>query len=170
MNVVAICIGGLAAVISAIAVRYSASAVRAAKESARSAVRSADFAAAEDRRSRTPNLAIWLSDGAPGTQSIAIYRIRNDGPHDLDSVVISQPLTSDQITYRLSHTGHNQTNAPLGIGPLALNEETRLTLECGGNPVLPDFRVRIRCQAGIDSWELPCLLPPPRTEPAPQVH
>jgi hypothetical protein len=170
MGVVAICIGGLALIVSAIAVGFSAKSASAAKASAMAAARSADFAGAEDRRARMPVFAIWLSDPAPGTQSIAIYRIRNDGPQDLDSIAISQPLATDQITYRLSHTGHNPTSHPFEIGPLALNEEERLTLECGVNPHLPDFRLRIQCRAGSDSWELPVLLPPPRPEQAPQIH
>ncbi len=48
------------------------------------------------------------------------------------------------------------------VGPLALGQETRITLCCGAAEDLPEFRIRIECRAEADSWTLLEALPPPR--------
>lgn len=131
----------------------------------RNSKRSADAAVSADRRVRTPQLAILLSNPVPEPHDeLVIYRIRNDGPQDLDSVAVPWPVTTDRITYPLAATGRNAGFAenPVPLGPLALTEETKATFACGAAAELPEFRVRIDCTAGADAWTITRLLPNPR--------
>src|SRR5579863_783432 len=69
------------------------------------AIRSARAAEATEQRARTPVLAILLDHPEPAPNDRVIYRIRNDGPQDLDSVVLHRPRPTDQIVYQLAVTG-----------------------------------------------------------------
>ncbi|MHB1615540.1 MAG: hypothetical protein ACYCYA_14730 [Actinomycetes bacterium] len=57
----------------------------------RAAARSADAAKSSDRRARAPQLAVSLDHPTPAPDTWAIYRVRNDGPQDLDDVVVYRP-------------------------------------------------------------------------------
>ena len=137
-------------------------AVRAASRSADAASRSADAAESSDRRARTPQLAILLSDHVLAPNDKVIYRVRNDGPQDLDGVVVHPPRPPDRITYPIAITGAGWADDEIGLGPLAMTQETRFTLCCGTARDVPEFRVVIECRAGTDEWLLTQLLPPPR--------
>lgn len=96
---------------------------------------------------------------------MAIYRVRNDGPQDLDSVVIHRPVTDDRITYPIAVTGEDYAENGIELGPLALGQEARFTLCCGGAQQPPEFRVRVDTKAGQDSWADVSLLPAARGKP-----
>ena len=156
-------IGVAALVVAFRALHESGRAAKAAERAAEASERAADSAEATDRRNREPQLTIMLSDpvAAPGDR--AIYRVRNDGPQDLDSILIYPPTTTDRITYPIAITGAGgwQTE-PIELGPLALTHENRLTLCCGTANVLPEFHVRIEGRAGNDRWDLSRPLTNPR--------
>ena len=120
-------------------------AVRAASRSADAASRSADAAESSDRRARTPRLAILLSDHVLAPNDKVIYRVRNDGPQDLDGVVVHPPRPPDRITYPIAITGAGWADDEIGLGPLAMTQETRFTLCCGTARDVPEFRVVIEC-------------------------
>ena len=87
-----------ALVVSGFAAFFTWKAVRAAD-------RSAGAAESADRQARTPRLAVLLDNPVPAPSDLVIYRVRNDGPQDLDSLVIYQPRPSDQISYPIAATG-----------------------------------------------------------------
>jgi hypothetical protein len=117
----------------------------AASRSADAASRSADAAESSDRRARTPRLAILLSDHVLAPNDKVIYRVRNDGPQDLDGVVVHPPRPPDRITYPIAITGAGWADDEIGLGPLAMTQETRFTLCCGTARDVPEFRVVIEC-------------------------
>lgn len=130
----------------------------------RSAHRSAEAAEAADKRARTPRLAIGCTDPSPAPVDRVIYTIRNDGPQDLDLVVVWRPRPGDQIVYPIAKTDGpgGWAEDEVALGPLRMTQETRVTLCCGTAEKLPVFRVRVECRAGSDIWELPIDLPSPR--------
>ena len=133
----------------------------AADRSALSADRSASVAEAEDRRARTPRFALLLDQ--PGSGDRMIYRVRNDGPQDLESVVVHRPRPPGGIEYHVAVTGKSTGWVDeADLGPIALGQEARFTLGCGFDPVLSEFRVRVECRAGNDEWTRLLVLPPPR--------
>lgn len=64
----------------------------------------------------------------------------------LDSVVVYRPRPPDGNTYRIAWTGRNNgwEDDEVDVGPLALGQETCITLCCGVAEDLPEFRVRDR--------------------------
>lgn len=135
--------------------------------STRAAERSARMAEGTDRRARTPQLKFFLDRPAPAPAERAIYRIRNDGPQDLDSVVLHKPVTNDGITYPIAWTGKTQGWADeVDVGPLRLGTEERITLCCGAADQFPEFQVRVECRSRGDSWDLLEPLPSPRPPPS----
>lgn len=158
----------LVAVLGFLATRRSAGASErsagASESSDANARRSADAAESTDRRARLPNLSINLDMPVRHPGDLVIYRVRNDGPEDLDAVTIYRPRPPAEITYPLAVTGDGAGWAAdeITLGPLRLAQEARFTLCCGAALVLPEFRVRIECRAGTDIWKLTCLLPTPR--------
>jgi len=136
------------------------------------AKRAANANRSQDLQGRTPRLRIFLDNPAPPPLDRVIYRIRNDGPQDLESVRIFRPRTSDGIRYELAVTGANLGWATdeIELGPLAVTSEARFTLSCGAAIEPPEFVVRIHCSAprgrwGVgpkDTWTLGTPLPPSR--------
>jgi hypothetical protein len=119
--------------------------------------------AAIDRRERVPKLEVWLEHPAPPGTDRVIYYLRNDGPTDLDSVVVYRPRTADRITYPIAQTGRGSwEDDEVDIGPLALGQRVAVTLCCGVADVLPEFRCRLECRHGEDAWTVVLLLPTPR--------
>lgn len=136
--------------------------------SSRAATRSANAVEASERRARTPELVIVLDRPTPAPNDRVIYRVRNDGPQDLDSVLVYRPRPTDGIKYPITITGGCTGWAvdEVDLGPLALTEEARFTLCCSAAQQLPEFRVRIECRSGTEEWTVHKLLPSPRG-PAP---
>ena len=128
----------------------------------RDSSRSAHVAEAADHRARTPQLEIILSEPAPVPINRVIYRLRNDGPQDLEDIVIYRPRLPDQIIYPVAVTGSDWAEDEIHLGPVALGQEVRFTFCCGIAAKLPEFRVRIYCLAENKTWPLTRLLPSPR--------
>jgi hypothetical protein len=107
-----------------------------------------------DRRERTPRLAVQLDSPTPAPNDRVIYRVRNDGPQDLDSVLMCQPRTRDRITYPVMRTGdpNGWADDEAELGPLAMTQEVAVMLCCGAAGELPEFRVRVVCRAGDETW------------------
>lgn len=65
----------------------------------RASRQSADAATSSERRERQPALAVEIEAPAPSPSDRAIYRLRNEGPDDLDSVVICRPRVKTGTAY-----------------------------------------------------------------------
>jgi hypothetical protein len=127
------------------------------------ATRSANAAEAADRRERTPKLVISLTSPAPFGSDKAIYTVRNDGPQDLDSVVIHRPVARDNIVYSVTPTGIGRGFGDVAdLGPMPLAERVKFTMACGPADELPEFLVRVEARAGRDEWTVNQLLADPR--------
>jgi hypothetical protein len=148
---------------SAVAIALSFAAVLYARNAATAAARSADAAESSDRRERTPQLAILLDNPAYAPVDRVIFRVRNDGPEDLSSVSTYRPRPPDRIKYPIAKSGvGSYAEDEIVYGPLTVTQELKFTLCCGAADAPPEFRVRITCNSGKDTWELNELLPPPR--------
>ena len=147
MSVAALVVAILALVISGLSVAYTRRATHAQE--------------AADRRARSPRLVVSPLPADEGATSV-IYALRNDGPQDLDAIVIYRPRPNDDITYPIARTGHDWVADEVDLGPLAMTQEARFTLGVGVAASLPTFQVRIECRAGRDTWDLPETLEPPR--------
>lgn len=146
MAIAALVVAVFALVISGLSMAYSRRYTHAAE--------------ADDRRARTPRLAIASEHAEEGATSI-IYTVRNDGPQDLHSLLIFRPRPMDGITYPIARTGLNWAEDEIDLGPLAVTQEARFTLAVGPGSQLPTFRVRVKCRAGKDSWEMAEVLEKP---------
>lgn len=93
-----------------------------------------------------------------------LYEIRNDGSRDLDSVMVQRPVTTDGVRYPIARLGVTDFEDQVELGPLRLGEASDLLLKVGSTISPPEFRVRITCSAGEDSWDVNRLLEP---RPAP---
>jgi hypothetical protein len=151
-------------ILSIVAIVVAGAAAYYAKRSADASDRSAAAAEAVDLRGRTPDIVILLDHPSEAPIENVIYRLRNAGPQDLDSVKIYRPRPPDGITYPLAVTGAGAGYAEdaITVGPLPLTKEARFTFCCGAAPRLPDFLVRIECASGKDGWTLMRPLPSPR--------
>ena len=91
--------------------------------------RSANTAVAKDRRERTPSLTFTLSSPQPAPIDNAIYRIHNDGPEDLASIVVHRPITPgpDGIIYPIALTREGHYCDTVDVGPLRVSESERIT-------------------------------------------
>lgn len=154
-------LSGFAVGVSIIGIGVGWRASRSSSRSAAAADRSARAAEATDRRQRAPTFAFLLDH--PGGGDRIIYRVRNDGPQDLEHVLMYRPKPPDRITYPLAVTGRGDwVDDEVELGPLRMGEEAKVTLCCGVAKTLPQFRVRIACSAGEDRWEGVLVLPSPR--------
>src|SRR5205807_4411333 len=134
-------LGVAALAVSVIALVFAGIAGVAAKRSAETAKRSAQAAEAADRRARTPKLAILLATPMPAPNNLVIYRVRNDGPQDLEGLVIYRPKPTDRIKYPIAVTGLDFAEDEITFGPVPLTQEVRFTLCCGASDDLPEFRI-----------------------------
>ena len=91
-----------------------------------------------------------------------IYRLRNDGPQDLEDIVIYRPKLPNQITYPIAVTGSGWAEDDIRLGPVELGQEAQFTLCCGIAQELPEFRVLIECNLKNETWKMTKLLPSPR--------
>ncbi|MGO8873163.1 MAG: hypothetical protein ACLQPH_17505 [Acidimicrobiales bacterium] len=175
MTIFLACVSGAALIVSVVAlvqgqrsVGHADRSATASEQSAGAAERSALAAESANRLAREPDLTITLVAPTPSPSDKAIYSIRNEGPQDLTSVVVYRPKPPDRITYPLAVTGGTGwQDDEISLGPVALGEEVRFTLCCGAADQLPEFRVRIECEAGNDWWPQSRPLPPPRPQRPP---
>ena len=115
---------------------------------------------AADRRARVPVLTVIPEDGAEGATQV-FYRLRNDGPQDLDSVVAFRPRPSDGLTYELRHVGGEWAADEVDLGRLPLTQEARFGFGCGPARPWPDFQLRVVVRHGRDEWTVVVPLPEP---------
>jgi hypothetical protein len=139
MTAAALAVATLALVVSILSVAYTRRATHAQE--------------AEDRRARLPKLNITSEYDSDENATSTIYTVRNDGPDDLDSVVVHRPRPPDGITYPIAVVSHDWADDTIELGPLALTQETKFIL-CTGRGWPHAFRVRIDCQRDRDKWTL----------------
>jgi len=129
------------------------------------AKRAADFAGSKDRRERIPSLTFTLTVPQPAPIDSAIYRVHNDGPEELTSVVVHRPEPADDIIYPVVLTGDGRWKDAVDLGRMRVGDSARITLCCGGAITPPEFEVRIDC-VGMnrrrDRWTITRVFPPPR--------
>jgi len=168
--VVAIIALAVAFVSAAVTLRALAQAKRSAdgaEHSAAAAQVSAQAAVAADHRARTPQLAVFVEKLGPPDGTEAIYRVRNDGPADLDSVTVYRPVlgpVEGSIRHEVAATGQGDYGDAAKIGSIPVAQYRRFTLSLGSRETLPEFRVIVRCRAGQDDWTLNFLLDTPRVK------
>lgn len=163
MTVAAFVVSVLALLVSGAAVLYARRTAEAAERQAAESRRQADAAHEELHLSNTPRLTVTLKDD-PAEGPDVLYGVRNDGRKDLDSVIVRRPETNDRVRYPVARLGVTDFADQVELGPLRLGEVGELLLKVGSTTVLPEFRVRITCRAGDDSWDIIRLLEP---RPAP---
>jgi hypothetical protein len=164
VSIVSVLLAVLGFLVAIRSARASERSAGAAEGSATDARRSADAAESMDRRERQPNLSIDLEMPVQHPGDSVIYQVRNDGPEDLDAVTIYRPRPPDGIAYPIAVTGAGAgwADDEISLGSLRLTQIASFTLCCGAALVIPEFRARIECRAGKDTWALTRLLPPPR--------
>jgi hypothetical protein len=89
----------MATILSILALVVAAASALFAFWAYRASRQSADAATSSERRERQPRLAVEIEAPAPPPTNMAIYRVRNDGPEDLDAVVVFRPQLKDSIIY-----------------------------------------------------------------------
>lgn len=129
--------------------------------------RATDLASAKDRRERTPSLTFTLSAPQPAPIDSAIYRVHNDGPEDLTSIIVHRPIApgAEGIIYPVAVTADGHWHDEVDLGPLSIGDGNRMTLCCGSEMVPPEFEVVIDCvgkNLKRDRWTITRVLPPPR--------
>lgn len=179
LTIVATVVAAVSAVIAAFALKHAKDSAADAKRSADAAETSAGAAtitAAADRaadlRAREPQLIVTVDAMVPHDGQDAIYRVLNEGPQNLDSVVVHRPVLGEvegRIVHQVAHTGGTgyQDQAPLGAIPVT--EYQRFTLNLGVREDLPEFRVKIVCRSGDDAWTVTRVLDNPRRGRPPRV-
>lgn len=141
----------------------------AAEAAAAAAAVSAESDRSAEHRARTPQLRVAVDDRVPHNGTEAIYRVLNEGPIDLDSVVIHRPLLGDvegRVEHPIAHTGVTDYQDQVDLGPILVTQYERFTLSLGSRETLPEFRIRVVCAVGKETWQLNVTLENPR-EPKP---
>jgi len=154
-----------ALVISILALLVSGLAVFFAARQTREARRQADAAQKQLHRADTPVLTVTLRD-EPRDGPDLLYEVRNDGHQDLDSVVVQRPETPDRVRYPVARLGGDYGDEA-ELGPLAMGAAQGFLLRVGPTQMPPEFRVRISCRVGAETWPLSRLLEP--RPPGPQI-
>lgn len=154
----------LALVVAILSAVFTGIAVRFAGESSDAAKKSAAAAQAADYRQRQPNLSIELEQRVPHDSTMAIYRIVNVGPADLDSVIVHQPTpeSTGGTSFLVACTGEGDFAETAEVGPVVMGAYGRLTLCLGVASSLPEFRVKVVSWANDESWPEVFQLEPPR--------
>ena len=96
--------GPMATILSILALIVAGTSALFAFWAYRASRQSADAATSSERRERQPKLAVEIEAPAPPPTNMAIYRVRNDGPEDLEAIVIFRPRPKDSIIYQLAVT------------------------------------------------------------------
>jgi hypothetical protein len=146
VNLAALVVAGLALVVALTSAFYTRRATMSSETSTR-------LAAEADKRERTPRLTVTPEKGG-GAGGQIFYTLQNDGPHDLDSVVVRRPRTADGITYPVRNPGGDWADYGVDLGAIPLTEERRFSLAVQTGQPLPVFRVVVVCVAGDDRWEV----------------
>lgn len=171
---------GVSLVIAAVALLYakrSAEAARqsvheagrsavAAEASARSAAITAAVDRAQDRRERHPELLVSLTRRVAHDATMATYRIINDGPSDLDSLVVHRPVLG-RVEGRIIHpvaAAGGEFGDSCDLGPVAHGDYGEFVLSLGAPGSLPEFRVKIVMCRGDEEWNDVVLLDRPRPD------
>lgn len=143
----------------------------AAETAAGAAMITAQADRAEDHRKRAPKLAVVVEELVEHDGDAVIYRVRNNGPADLDSVVVHRPVMGDvegRIRYDVAATTRTGWDSTAEIGPILVAEYGRFTLALGHGATLPEFVVKIISRAGDDEpWVTTETLAHPRRDPPP---
>ncbi|MEN2742495.1 hypothetical protein ABCS02_32365 [Microbacterium sp. X-17] len=148
--IVSLVVAALSATVAIISVVY-------ARRSARAAESSAAVSTDRHRRDREPQLRIWLPEMIDVAEDKAIYHLINDGPDDLDSVVIFKPFATDDLSRPIAITGEGNFRHEIQLGALPMGVERRFTVAVGAGSdsrTDPDLRLRIVCTRGSDTWTL----------------
>lgn len=114
-----------------------------------------------DHRARHPRLGLSLDVLASSGVDKVLYYIENQGQEDLDSVVVFRPVTTDGVRYPVAKLGGEYVDSA-DLGPLEIKARQGWVLGIGAAENLPQFRVRIHCRIGKDTWEDAYVLEDPR--------
>ncbi|WP_456695105.1 hypothetical protein [Aeromicrobium sp. P5_D10] len=144
----------LALIVSIISVAYTHRQTRATEGQA-------EAARSQDRRERRPEISVRLEKAVSAPDNSAVYYLRNNGPQDLDSVVVHRPRPDDDITYPVARRG-TAYGDEADLGPIQIGQELAFVLCMGVSEVVPEFRVRVECRRGEDTWPSSHLLESPR--------
>jgi hypothetical protein len=146
----------------------------AAERAAGAATITAEADRAADHRAREPRLIVTVDKRVEYDGTEAIYRVLNDGPADLDAVVVHRPVldeVEERIVHQVAHTGETGYEDQADLGPIRVTEYERFTLSLGVREVLPEFRVKFTCRVAGEEWTVTRVLdqarkpkppPPPR--------
>lgn len=133
-------------------------ALRQDRRSADAAEVTAKADRAEDLRRREPQLSVRIEKQPETPVRDLIYCVDNDGPADLDSVVVYQPILADGTIHPVARTGEDY--GPIAeIGPIVMGTYGRFTFSLGPGPTPHGLRVRIVSMVGDDSWTRVVKLP-----------
>ena len=77
--------------------------------------------------------------------------------------VVFRPVTEDRVRYPVARLGQDFRDEA-ELGPLEIKAKQGFVPSIGSADDLPEFRVRIRCRIGNDSWE-DAFLDDPRFHP-----
>lgn len=175
ISIIALVVAVVSTAAAVLAGRHARRSADAAERSVAEAKRSADAAehaatasaiTAEtdkraDHRARQTRLTVTVDQKVAYDGVDAIFRVLNDGPTDLDSVMVHRPIVEEGIVHAIARTGCDYADEA-ELGPLRVTEHGRFTLSLGARETLPEFRVRVVCQAGDETWPLTFLLEDPR--------
>jgi hypothetical protein len=152
-------VGVAALVLSLVAIGVSIASVVYTK-------RQADAATKAEWRANKPVWAVEIEQQVDERADAAIYRVRNDGPQDLDSVSVHPPKTDDGVRYPVAPVGREWPEdlaTEAALGSLAMGQTGRFVLSIGVRVETPEFRVRLVATRGKDTWEEVILLGRPRS-------
>lgn len=157
MSIAAFVVSALALCVALAAANYARTQAQATKTQANAATRA-------DHRARRPKLEVTLEQPAGDSDVTATYKVKNLGEEDLDSVVISRPQLRGGLNFPV---------APLGGGwgdradleRLEIKSAKTFVLSIGSGQTLPEFRVRVECRIGTETWHDAIVLDDPRLGP-----
>lgn len=184
VSIVATVVAAASAAVAVLALRQAKRSADAAERSLAEAKRSADAAEksagsaavtaqadrAEDHRQRAPRLLVSVDAKVAHDGDTAIYRVVNEGPADLDSVVVRRPVlgpVEGAIVHYVAGIDSDYDESA-EIGPIPMGQYGRFTLSLGNGATLPQFRVTIVSTVGGESWSEVVLLDDPRMPPPPR--
>lgn len=113
----------------------------------------AKVAAAADHRAREPKLTFEVKRAAREADGRAWIEVTNDGPNDLDSVVIYRPETDDLVRYPVAPMG-GEVGDEAELGPMPRLSKREFLLVVGpGAQRLPRFVIRTSAYVGEERWD-----------------
>lgn len=136
----------------------------AAERAAKAAEREADAAASAERRATQPRFHV-APQGRLDNATSAIFLVRNDGPQDLDRLMVFRPRPDDGIRYPVAPVGADWSDDEADLGPIRMGQSTKFVLAIGSATKRPEFRVRFVTTRGGVTWEEVVLLKLPPNSP-----